>query len=220
MLTQHSERRGNRDGDRVCKCANGSFLLLWSSPKDSFPSLLPACVLADVTRCDGTVRPNWNESWQEKKCVISFDLCSIFFITVPPNREPSVPPFVFSASCPLTPSELATVLENAHANTHSFTYHFSHSHQPAYWFLPAFSHCLGRVKTGWLILPCPLFSSCTGGIHWDWCPSDHLCTAQELDVPGSVCGAQQLSVLSHPHLSPGWWASTTIFACRIHFISL
>ena len=53
--------------------------------------------------------------------------------------------------------------------------------------LAAFSHCLGRVKTGWLISLCPLFSSCAGSIQSDWCPSDHLCTAQELDVPGSVC---------------------------------
>lgn len=105
-------------------------------------------------------------------------------------------PFEFSVICPLTLSEWATVLENAQANTHSFSYLLSHSRQHVYWFLSAFSHCLGRFKTGWVILLCPLFSFCTGGTHWDWCPSDHLCTAQELDVLGSVSGAQQLSAPS------------------------
>lgn len=63
------------------------------------------------------------------------------------------------------------------------------------------SHRSGRVKRGWVILSCPLFSSCSGGILSDSCPSDHLCTAQELDVLGwvSVHGCFQLfSTISEP----------------------
>lgn len=158
------------------------------------------------------VSANWNESWHIDENIkrVRCDKCDFihflhlhfillfYFILLynPASQQKSVyAPILFSVICLLTPSKLATVLESAQANTHSFTYLPSHSHQPVYWFLSAFSHCSGKVKTEWLIPLWPLFSSCTGGIHWDWCPSDHLCTAQERGVLGSESGAQQLSAL-------------------------
>lgn len=45
---------------------------------------------------------------------------------------------------------------------------------------PLFIFAPSRFKTGWVILVCPLFFVNQG--WWESCPSDYLCTAQELDV--------------------------------------
>lgn len=103
-----------------------------------------------------------------------------------PNRAQSQPPLLFH----YLPFHTVWISHCARKHPQLHLPSLTLPHQPVYWFLSAFSHCLGRVKAGWVISPCPLFSSCTGGgTHWDCCPSDHLCTAEELDVLDSVSGA-------------------------------
>lgn len=160
---------------------NGSSSLLLNSSKDSFPSLLSLHFMAWWNRVCKL------KAW-EKNMGFYFLVCLCFFFMTTSKLRSIYSPFVFSVIYVLWLSKLPTL----QADICSFTYFRTRSHQPVNRFLSAFSHCLGRVKTGWLISPCPLFPSCISGIQWDWCPSDHLCTAQELDVLSSVCGSQQL----------------------------
>lgn len=135
----------------------------------------------------------WEHQESEGKCVISFTLLLFFFFAAK-QRSIHVP-FVLSVICPLTvwfshrcwkAREQTPAASPAFSHTPINLCIDSHLHFYTVW---------AELKTGWLISRCPLFSSCAGGTQWDWCPSEHLCTAQELDVLGSVCRARQLSVL-------------------------
>lgn len=176
MLTQRSERRRLRTLMAAPRC-------LWTHLKTAFHHFCPC-----ISWRDGTVCANWKRGRKIWDFIsLSAFVFVLFFMTTSKLRS-IYSPFVFSVIYVLWLSKLPTL----QADIRSFTYFRTRFHQPVNRFLSAFSHCLGRVNTGWLISPCPLFSSCISGIQWDWCPSDHLCIAQELDVLGSVCGSQQL----------------------------